>query len=207
VGDGVVTTVAGCAAASAAMFALAWPLVRLTAFGEVAGAALGPLAHAVAAFAPGLIGYGLFYLFTRVRYAQGDVRNPTLANALVAACGLAAMSIAAARVADGERAAALAAAFGGAQLVGAVVLGVITDRSLRHQGNLGVARGIVGSVVVAVAAGALMAAVVEAIGGSGRLSALGTVVLAGGAGLAALVLLLPPATGRSLRVLVGAGNG
>jgi putative peptidoglycan lipid II flippase len=207
VGDGVVTTVAGCAAASAAMFTLAWPLVRLTAYGEVAGDALGPLAHGVAAFAPGLIGYGLFYLLTRVRYAQGDVRNPTLANALVAACGLVAMTIAAGGVADGERAAALAAAFGGAQLVGAVVLGVITDRSLRHHENLGVVRGIVGSVVVALAAGALMALVVGVIGGSGRVDALATVVLASAVGLALLVLLLPPATGRSLRVLVGAGSG
>ena len=35
VGDGVVTTVAGCALASAALLALAWPLVRLTAYGHV----------------------------------------------------------------------------------------------------------------------------------------------------------------------------
>ena len=81
VGDGVVTTVAGCALASAALLALAWPLVRLTAYGHVAGGAIAPLAHAVAAFAPGLVGYGLFFLLTRVRYAQGDVRSPTLANA------------------------------------------------------------------------------------------------------------------------------
>ena len=38
VGDGVVTTVAGCALAGAGLLALAWPLVRLTAYGHVGGA-------------------------------------------------------------------------------------------------------------------------------------------------------------------------
>ena len=207
VGDGVVTTVAGCAAASAAFLALAWPLVRLTAFGEVAGAALGPLAHAVAAFAPGLIGYGLFYLLTRVRYAQGDVRSPTLANALVAVCGLVAMVVATAIVGDGERAAALAAAFGGAQLVGAIVLGVITERSLGRHRRMGVGRGIVGSVVVAVGAGLVMAVVVAALDATSRVAALGAVVVGGAVGLLVLAVALPPATGRPLRVLVGAGSG
>ena len=105
-----------------------------------------PTAHWVlsptrsAAFAPGLIGYGLFYLLTRVRYAQGDVRSPTLANGSGrplrpgddgAGIGL---------TVDGERAAALAAAYGGAHLVGAVVLGVITDRSLPTCGAAGWSR-------------------------------------------------------------------
>ncbi len=206
VGDGVVSTVAGCAAASAAMLALAWPLVRLTAFGQVAGAALGPLAHAVALFAPGLIGYGLFYLLTRVRYAQGDVRSPTLANGLVAACGLAAMILGVALVADDERAAALAAAYGGAHVVGAVVLGVITERSLAHHRPAGVARGIVASIAVAVVAGLVMALVAAQVGGTTRVAALVSVVVSGAAGLLVLVLALPTATGRSPRVLLGAGR-
>jgi putative peptidoglycan lipid II flippase len=138
VGDGVVTTVAGSR----------WParppgagvaLVRLTAYGHVAGGAIAPLAHAVAAFAPGLVGYGLFFLLTRVRYAQGDVRSPTLANGLVAVAGLLAMVIGSMLTAGSERAAALAAAYGGAHLVGTIVLAIITERSLPELRGTGVA--------------------------------------------------------------------
>ena len=203
VADGVVTTVAGCALASAALLALAWPLVRLTAFGEVAGTALSPLAHAVAAFAPGLVGYGLFFLLTRVRYAQGDVRSPTFANALVAVSGLAGMVLASAAVADEERAAALAAAYGGAHLGGAVVLGIGTERSLPELKGLGVLRGIVASLGIAAVATIAMAAVVDTFGSGSRVGALLTLVLAGAVGLGLFALALPPAAGRSWRVLLG----
>ncbi|HEY8092518.1 MAG TPA: lipid II flippase MurJ [Acidimicrobiales bacterium] len=207
VGDGIVTTVAGLALASAALLALAWPLVRLTVFGEAATGALGPLVHAVAAFAPGLIGYGLFYLLTRVRYAQGDVRSPTLANAVVAVCGLAAMVIGSAWAADGERAAALAAAFGGAHLVGAVILGVITDRSLPDLRRTGVVRGLAAALGVAVVAGLVMAAVARVLDGAARTEALAALVVGGLAGVAVFALALPPASGRSWRVLLGAVDG
>jgi putative peptidoglycan lipid II flippase len=203
VADGVVTTVAGCALASAALVALAWPLVRLTAFGEVAGSALAPLAHAVAAFAPGLVGYGLFFLLTRVRYAQGDVRSPTLANALVAVSGVVGMTVASAGVADEERAAALAAAYGGAHLVGAVVLGVVTERSLPELKGLGVLRGIVASLAAAALAAMAMLVVADALGTSGRAGAVLTLVVAGAVGLGLFALALPPAAGRSWRALLG----
>jgi putative peptidoglycan lipid II flippase len=204
VGDGVVTTVAGCAFASAALLALAWPLVRLTAYGHVAGGAIAPLAHALVGFAPGLVGYGLFFLLTRVRYAQGDVRSPTFANALIAVTGLAAMAIGSMVTDDAERAAALAAAYGGAHLVGTIVLAVITDRSIPELRGTGVARGIVAGLVIAVVAGVAMAAVAGAIGGISRTGALVTLVLSGLAGAIVFALALPPASGRSWRVLVGA---
>jgi putative peptidoglycan lipid II flippase len=203
VADGVVTTVAGCALASAALAALAWPLVRLTAFGEAAGTALGPLAHAVAAFAPGLVGYGLFFLLTRVRYAQGDVRSPTLANAVVALSGLVGMAVGSAAVADDDRAAALAAAYGVAHLVGAVVLGVVTERSLPELKGLGVLRGIVASLVAAALATMAMLAVADVLGSGGRAGALLTLVVAGGVGVGLFALALPPAAGRSWRALLG----
>jgi putative peptidoglycan lipid II flippase len=199
----VVTTVAGCALASAAMIALAWPLVRLTAFGEVTGDAVRPLAHAVAAFAPGLVGYGLFFLLTRVRYAQGDVRSPTFANALVAATGLAGMALASAGAADEERAAALAAAYGAAHLVGAVVLGIVTERSLPELKGHGVLRGILASLVAAVVAAFAMAAIADVLDVGGRAGALATLVVAGLAGVGLFALALPPAAGRSWRVLLG----
>jgi putative peptidoglycan lipid II flippase len=207
VGDGVVTTVAGCALASAGMLALAWPIVRLTAFGEVGKGPLGPLVHGVAALAPGLIGYGLFFLLTRVRYAQGDVRTPTFANALVAVAGLVAMVVGSALVADAERAAALAAAYAGSHLVGAIVLGVITERSLPELRRTGVARALIAALAVAVVAGLVMAVLAGALEGAGRSRSFAALVLAGGAGIAVYVVALPPAAGRSLRVLLGARSG
>ena len=203
VADGVVTTVAGCALATAVLVALAWPLVRLTAFGEVAGTALAPLAHAVAAFAPGLVGYGLFFLLTRVRYAQGDVRSPTLANALVAASGLVGMVVASAAVADDERAAALAAAYGAAHLVGAVVLGVVTERSLPELKGLGVLRGIVAALGAAAVAALAMVAVADLLDAGSRAGALLTLAVAGLVGVGLFALTLPVAAGRSWRVLLG----
>ena len=203
VADGVVTTVAGCALATAVLVALAWPLVRLTAFGEVAGTALAPLAHAVAAFAPGLVGYGLFFLLTRVRYAQGDVRSPTLANALVAASGLVGMVVASAAVADDERAAALAAAYGAAHLVGAVVLGVVTERSLPELKGLGVLRGIVAALGAAAVAALAMVAVADVLDAGSRAGALLTLAVAGLVGVGLFALTLPVAAGRSWRVLLG----
>ena len=183
---------------------LAWPLVRLTAYGHVAGGAIAPLAHAVAAFAPGLVGYGLFFLLTRVRYAQGDVRSPTLANGLVAVAGLLAMVIGSTMTADSERAAALAAAYGGAHLVGTIVLAVITERSLPELRGTGVGRGIVAGLAIAAVAGVAMIAVTRLLGGTGRVSALVALVLGGLAGAVVFALALPPASGRSWRTLVGA---
>ena len=206
VGDGVVTVVAGCALAGAALMALAWPLVRITAFGEAARGTLAPLVHAVVAFAPGLVGYGLFYLLTRVRYAQGDVRNPTLANAAVALCGLVAMVAGSTWAADGERAAALAAAFAGAHLVGAVILGVITDRSLPSLRSTGVARGVVAALGTAALAGVVMAAVAGAVDATGRVGAVVALGLGGLAGVVVYALALPPASGRTWRVLAGAAD-
>ena len=207
VGDAVVTTVAGCALASAVMLALAWPLVRLTAFGEAADGDIGPLAHAVGAFAPGLIAYGLFYLLTRVRYAQGDVRSPTLANALVAISGLTTMALASAMTVDGERAAALAAAYGGAHLVGAVVLGVIAARSLPDLRRSGVGRAVLAAVLLGVAACLVMAGMADALGADGRAGSLATLVVSGLAGAAVFAVALPPASGRSWRILLGARDG
>ncbi len=207
VGDAVVTTVAGCALASAVMLALAWPLVRLTAFGEAADGDIGPLAHAIGAFAPGLIAYGLFYLLTRVRYAQGDVRSPTLANALVAISGLTTMALASAITVDGERAAALAAAYGGAHLVGAVVLGVIAARSLPDLRRSGVGRAVLAAVLLGVAVCLVMAGMADALGADGRAGSLTTLVVSGLAGAAVFAVALPPASGRSWRILLGARDG
>ena len=65
---------------TAAMLALAGPGTRLLLNLGIGGGARSVrlLAPAVAAFAPGLTGYGAYALLTRVAYAVGDGRSPTL---------------------------------------------------------------------------------------------------------------------------------
>ena len=47
-------------------------------------------------FAPGLVGYALFYFLTRMLYATGDTRTPATVHAGVVAVGVVAMVLAAA---------------------------------------------------------------------------------------------------------------
>jgi putative peptidoglycan lipid II flippase len=76
------TVVLGCAAAAAAMAACARPASRVVVLGAPGGVAPGELARAIVAFAPGLIGFGLVALLSRVHYARGDARTPAVATAV-----------------------------------------------------------------------------------------------------------------------------
>jgi putative peptidoglycan lipid II flippase len=74
------------ALAAAALFALSEPIARMISLSGAAGGP-GPLADAVAGFAPGLVGFGLFLFLTRVAYATGDVRRPVIANLVASVLG------------------------------------------------------------------------------------------------------------------------
>jgi hypothetical protein len=106
-------------------------------------------------------------------------------------------------VADGERAAALAAAYGVAHLVGAAVLGVVTERSLPELKGQGVLRGIVASLAAAAVTALAMMAVSDLLGTASRAGSLVTLVVAGAVGVGLFALALPPAAGRSWRALLG----
>jgi putative peptidoglycan lipid II flippase len=88
--------------AAALLFAVADPAARLVVH-IGAGADAGSrqmVALAIAAFAPGLVGYGLYALFTRAAYALGDGKGP--ATAAVAGFGLGiALNVAAWRIFEG----------------------------------------------------------------------------------------------------------
>ena len=206
VGRGVRTTVVLLVGAGAALVALAWPIVRLGAFGDARAGGLAPLAHAVAAFGPGLVGYGLAWYLTRASYALDDARTPTLAAAGGAVVGIAAMVTASAIGADGERAAALAVGYGVAYLV--MTFGL--SRSVGRR--LGPARPrwagfVVRVAVVGVAALAAMVAIVVAIGGTSRLTAAVTLIAAGAAGVVVYALGLRLVTGVPVRRLVTIDDG
>ncbi len=201
--DGLSPTVSVLAAAGAAMVALAWPIVRLLAFGEAAEGDLGPLAHTVAAFGPGLVAYGALFYVTRVAFAVGLARPPAVAAGLSAAGGVAAMIIASAVVADDERAAVLAACFSLAPAIGALVLARAVSRRLRHP--IGSPRLVGGALLAAALTGAAMAAVAALLDTTGRAANLAVLVVAGAAGLAVAAAAFPALTRRPWRALLGAG--
>ena len=66
--------------AAAVLVVVAEPVARLLADGVPGADRTASLAGAVAAFAPGLVGYGLLALLSRARYARGDSRTPALAT-------------------------------------------------------------------------------------------------------------------------------
>ncbi|MBV9097730.1 MAG: hypothetical protein JO079_06710 [Frankiaceae bacterium] len=68
------------AAAAAVLVAAALPVARVVILGAPGSASPVELAHALATFAPGLVGYGLVAHLTRVHVARGDPRTPAIAT-------------------------------------------------------------------------------------------------------------------------------
>jgi putative peptidoglycan lipid II flippase len=174
----------------AAMVALAWPIGRLaSSFGEADGQGVAPIAHALAVFGCGLVGYGVAFTMTRVLFSLGDVRAASILVTVSAVIGVAGMVVASAVLDASERAAALALGYGITQLVSTVLL-TLRVRQLtgaptwRASGRLGTA-----ALAAAVAAGAAMA-LVRAPFGTSRSAAVGAVLVAGTAGAAVFVALV-----------------
>jgi putative peptidoglycan lipid II flippase len=109
-------------AASIALAVLAWPIAHLIVFGEADRAGPEPVAHALIAFAPGVVPYGISFLLSRVLIARGEIRRAAAVSVLTAVIGVSAMVVLADVVDDTNRAAALALAHSIAYTVSAVVL-------------------------------------------------------------------------------------
>jgi putative peptidoglycan lipid II flippase len=198
---GVRATVVLLVGAAAALAALAWPLVRVAAFGAARDGGLAPLAHAVIAFAPGLVGYGLLYYLTRVAYARGDARTPMVATAVGTVAGVIVMIVASSMMATTERAAALAIGYGAAFLIATVALAAALRPVLPAPPSPPAA--VVAQVLFAGAAAFVaMAVLVAAIDPVSRSVSLVTLVVGGALGGAVYGGTLRLATGESLRRLV-----
>jgi putative peptidoglycan lipid II flippase len=153
----------------AGLLALAGPGSRLILDLGVGGGARSAhlLIPTVAAFAPGLIGYGGYALLTRVAYALGDGRTPAL-GALVGFGSATLLSFLAFLASAGAALiAGLAAAFSGGMTVAAVLMVVRLSASAGRTAFAGVgatiARGLTASAVAALA-GVIAG---RAIGGGG----------------------------------------
>lgn len=168
--------------AAAALAALAGPLSRVLLFGESSNGVTA-VTGAVAAFAPGLIGYGAFLFLARALYALGDARTPALVHlgiVAVAATGMIGLSAA---VSGPDRVTALAAAHSVAYLAGAGVLGARVRLRLPVEGRPGVARPVVCGVLAAGFAGLVMWFVQQPLDPGGRLETVAVATVAGLAGI------------------------
>jgi putative peptidoglycan lipid II flippase len=192
--------------ATAALIALADPLARLTLFGNGDEGA-HQVALATAAFAPGLVPYGLFLLLTRAAYARGEARLPAAVNGVATALGVAAMLVSS-QVLDGDqRIAGLAAAHSGAYLIGAIVLAVRLRARLGPDAAIVDGRTLAAGLVAAMAAAAIMAGVGAAVDIDGRLGAAAELASAGAAGAAVYLGAISVSRVGSLRSLLSPGTG
>ncbi|MEU2612387.1 lipid II flippase MurJ [Micromonospora sp. NPDC007271] len=132
----------------------------------------GPAAAAIAGFAPGLLGYGLFAVLTRALYARGETRSATVVTAVgwLTVPALAVLFGHLLPLSDRVLAVALATSAGMLVLGGLLIAAVL--RSAGRAALLGVGRA---------GAAGLLAAVVAGLGGAGAsrwLASLGTPTMA-----------------------------
>lgn len=175
--------------ASAAMVALSVAMARVLQFGKFHPGAVGAVAAAVAAFGPGLLGYGTFLFLARALYAHGDTRTPALVNLGVVVGSSVAMIVGFPFVHGHARIALLAGAHSAGYLAGAAVLfGIVRARTsvAGVTGDLG--RSLVAALLAAGASGACMWVIGEALDGRGRVHSILELMVAGLAGLVVYVV-------------------
>lgn len=193
--------------AGAAMVALSWPVARVaSSFGQAASQGVAPIAHALAMFGLGLLGYGMSFTMTRVLFSLSDVKRASMLVAAAAIMGVCAMAVASAVMSDSDRAAALALGYGTTQTLSAALLtwrahqltGYPTRRSI---GRLGV-----GSLAAAVVAGVVMFGVGQWFDHT-RLASVAAIVVAGCVGAVVFVACIGVFTGVRPRTLAGRAGG
>lgn len=190
--------------AAAGILALAGPGSRLLLDAGIGGRSARLLIPTVAAFAPGLVGYGAYALLTRVAYALGDGRSPAVGA--VAGFGAAAvLSVLAAPFVSGP---ALIASLAGAFSAGMTLAAVLMIRRLRSAAGRDAFRGVRATGGRALAAAAVAAAAGLAagalVGGPTPANHLAATLAAGSATAAAYLLMLHGLGDRQLKAAVTA---
>jgi putative peptidoglycan lipid II flippase len=179
----------------AGMVGLAWPLARAAAFGQTASQGLAPIAHTLAAFGPGLLGYGVAFVMTRVLFAIGDVRRASMLMIAAAVVGVGTMAVLSHVMPATDRAAALAIGYGAAQTVAAVLLGVRARAITGAPTASGVVRVLGSALIPALAAGAVMLWLVGRFN-TDRSASAAAVLLAGATGVAVFGTVMWLVSGR-----------
>jgi putative peptidoglycan lipid II flippase len=158
------------------LVATAVPLGRFLSAVTATHPPAGTLTFAILAFAPGLLGYGLFALFVRALHACGDARGAAVGAVAGWSVTILAGFILAAGVGPAHRVVVLAAASSvGLTALGAALLAVV----VRRRGAAGVAGGV-RTLLVSLGGAGVAGAVGWAVGASG--DSLGMRVLTSGIG-------------------------
>lgn len=158
--------------AAAVLLAAAEPIARIVVESAPGRPSVSALASCVAAFAPGLIGYGLFALLSRALYARGEARSTAIACVAGWLAVVAADVILAAQTPPTDRVFALAAGNSlGMMLLGTLLLGVVLRRA-GPQALAGVARAVGGGLLCAVVGGVAGRALADLLDAPGILAAL-----------------------------------
>jgi len=190
------------AAAAAALIATARPIGEVVAAFTAGEDRATALAWAIAAFAPGLIGYSLLALLTRALYASGVTRSTAVVTSAGWAVVIGADLALAFVLPISDRVAALAAG----HTVGMTVLGAgLIALTVRRHGAAalaGTARSGLASLVAAVVATAVGLGVGELIRGSSVGASLGQGILVGTVVLVVFVATAAVADPDDVRPLV-----
>jgi len=198
--------VLACALATAALIAAAEPVARVLLQGTPGRPSVAPLAVGIAAFAPGLIGYGLYALFSRALYAQGGARQTAIATGVGWIAVIAADLILAQTLPPANR--VLALALGNS--IGMTVLGALLAVAVaRRSGRLafaGVARAALAASLGTVLATAAGLAAGRALTGGGVLTAVGQTALVCAVVLAVFGAVAWSLCGSDLSALCGRGG-
>jgi putative peptidoglycan lipid II flippase len=193
----VVTLVGG-----ALMVAVAEPVARVLVQGAGAASDVAALAGGIAAFAPGLVGYGLVALLSRALYAAGEARAAAAAQVLGWLVVVGAAVALAAGLPDRDRVVALALANSIGTLVAAAALLAV----LARQAGTGVLAGLGRTAAVGVLAAGLAAAagrlLADAWSGGGIGAALVQACAVAAVVLVVAAAVLLPAAGEDVRRLL-----
>ncbi|MBW8827798.1 MAG: oligosaccharide flippase family protein, partial [Acidobacteria bacterium] len=173
--------------ATAAMIALGRPLADLLRLGEFRGGGANQVAAAVAAFGPGLVGYGSFLFLSRSLYARGDTRTPALVNLAVVVVGCALMAGAFESLHGDARVAGLAAGHSVAYLGGSLALFLLVRARAQSLPAARIAGSLGRASLAAALAGAAMWLARQPFHGDGRADAVVQLAVAGGVGLVVYV--------------------
>jgi putative peptidoglycan lipid II flippase len=167
------------ALAAAALIATAGPVATVVAAISAGDQSPEALSWAIAAFAPGLLGYGLLALLTRGLYAAGTTGTTAAVTTVGWAVAMIADVALALTLPLEHRVAALAAGHTiGVTVIGAGLL-LLTARRAGAAALAGVARAGLGAVTAAVAAAAAGLGVGALVGGAGVAGSLGQCILVG----------------------------
>ena len=186
---------------AAGLVALARPAGSMALFGETTPDGVDLVVASLVGFAPGLLGYGIFYFLSRVFYALDDTHTPAVVHGVVVAFGVIAMVVSSRSAEGAARIGALAWSHSVTYLAGALILLVLVGRRLRPRPPA-VRRTVGTGIVAAVLAGVVMATVAAVLPLEGRTGDLAEVLVAGTVGLVAYVVVQQLLGGTRLRTVV-----